>query len=512
MPPRWSLILLGVLVSLGCGLRVWQARESLWVDELHTAWCAGGSLSEVAPRAAIGNQSPLFFWLEWLLVQIGGASELALRLPSLIAGTLLPAALYGLAWRWTRSNLAALVAAALVVVDPRSIFYATEARPYALIELLAAVHVAVFLEVLTRPSLALRMAFVLGAALLFHLHYTCVLFVAAEVGFWLLARTIDSESIRYKPAWLLIDLFYLAVLAAPAAWNVAAIAGRQENWARFVPNRPATDILLLLPWSAAILFVLVDVDAFLRKAVPSQGRPTADAELPILLVSVWLLVPVATAWLLTVFDVARLFATRYAIASAPAAILIAALVTRLPPWPHARVTLAAAMIGLALWSGGFVPQLRKDGRLIADRREDWRSAIAWLNEQLPGRRLPVLVRSGLIEADELRLSEGPLLNDYCLLPVASLYRLQAKQSDLVPLPYSDSGRLEPDVRQLVRERGGMWLVNRASEASSASVERGLIASLETAEPRRSTSQRWRIVESRSFGNVQVRRIARTSET
>jgi hypothetical protein len=512
MPPRWSLILLAILVSLGCGLRVWQAHESLWVDELHTAWCAGGSLAEVAPRAAIGNQSSLFFWLEWLLVQVGGASELALRLPSLIAGTLLPAALYGLGWRWTRSNLAALAAAALVVVDPRSIFYATEARPYALVELLAAVHVAVFLEVLMRPSLALRVAFVLGAALLFHLHYTSVLFVAAEIGFWLLARAIDSEGIRYKPAWLLIDLFYLCVLAAPAAWNVAAIAGRRENWTRFVPDRPATDILFLLPWSAAILFVLVDVDTFLRKSVPAQGRPTVDAELPTLLLSAWLLIPVAAAWLLTIFDVARLFATRYVIASAPAAILIAALVTRLPPWPHTRVTLAAALIGLTLWSGGFVPQLHTDGRLIADRRENWRSAITWLNEQLPGRRLPVLVRSGLIEADELRSSDDPLLRDYCLLPVTSIYRLHARQSDLVSLPYSDAGWLEPEVRQLVRERAGMWLVNRSSEASSARVERGLIASLDAAEPRRSTNQRWRVVESRSFGTIQVRRIARTSET
>ena len=512
MPPRWSLILLAVLVTLGCGLRVWQARESVWVDELHTAWCAGGSLADVAPRAAIGNQSPLYFWLEWLLVHIGGASEFALRLPSLTAGTLLPAALFCLAWRWTGSNLVALVAAALVVVDPRSIFYATEARPYALVELLAVLHVAVFLELLARPSLALRGAFVVGAALLFHLHYTSALLLAAQFGFWLVARAIDAQSVRYKTAWLLLDLFYLAVLAAPAGWNVAAIAGRRENWARFVQDRPATDILLLLPWSAAILFVLVDVDALLKKSVLPKNRPTANAELSILFASAWLLAPLVIAWVLTVFDVARLFAARYAIAGAPAAILIAALVTRLPPWPHSRISLAAAMIGLALWSGGFVPQLRTDGRLIADRREDWRSAIAWLNEQLPGRRLPVLVRSGLIESNELRSSRDPLLRDYCLLPVTSLYRLQASQPDLVPLPYGDAGRLEPEARQLVHERGGMWLVNRASEESSASVERRLIASLEAAEPPRSTSRRWRVIESRSFGNVRIRRIARTADT
>ena len=512
MPRRWSLVLAALLVMLGAVLRVWQARESLWVDELHTAWCAGGSLADVVPRAAIGNQSPLFFWLEWLLLQFGGRSELVLRAPSLIAGSLLPAALYGLAWRWTRSDLVALVAAALVIVDPRSIFYATEARPYALVELLAVAHVAIFLELLARPSVWLRIAFVVGAGLLFHLHYTSALLIAAEIAYWLLARGIDADPLRYRPWWLLIDLFYLGVIAAPAAWNIAAIAARRENWERFVLQRPASDILLLLPWSAVVLFVLVDVDALLIQCTSPQSESKSRDEMRVLFATVWLLAPLTLAWLLTATDVARLFATRYVMASAPAAILIAALVTRLPPWPHTRLTLGLSMVGLAVWSSAIIPQLRADGRVIAERREDWRSAAHWLNEQLPGTRLPILVRSGLIESDALRGQHDRLLEDYCLLPVTSLYRLQARREDLVPLAYGEAWLLEPDVHKLVRERGGLWLVNRASEKASQSLEQRLIAVLEAAEPRQRSGPRWRVVESKSFGNVHVRRIARTSET
>ena len=90
--PRASLAAAIAITAIAAALRFWQAGESLWLDELHTAWCAHGSLSEVAQRAAIGNQSALFFWLEWLLVRIFGENELALRLPSLIAGSLLPLA------------------------------------------------------------------------------------------------------------------------------------------------------------------------------------------------------------------------------------------------------------------------------------------------------------------------------------------------------------------------------------------------------------------------------------
>lgn len=510
MPPRWSLALVSAFVLLGAVLRIWQARESLWVDELHTAWCAGGSFAEVAPRAAIGNQSPLFYWLQWLLLQFG-RSEFTLRLPSLLAGTLLPLALYCLAWRWTRSNLVALAAAALVVVDPRSIFYATEARPYALLELLAALHVAVFLALLARPSMWLRIAFVLGAGLLFHLHYTSALLIAAEIAYWLLARCIDGAA-RYKLWWLLIDLFYLGVLASPAIWNIVAIAGRRENWERFILQRPASDILLLLPWSALVLFVLVDVDALLTQCTSPHSESKLRDETRVLFATVWLLVPLTLAWLLTATDVARLFATRYVLVSAPAAILVAALVTRLPPWPHTRLSLAFVMVGLAVWSSAIIPQFSADGRVIAERREDWRSAIQWLNQQLPGTRLPILVRSGLIESDALRGKHDPLLEDYCLLPVTGLYRLQAKGEDLVALPYSAAWRLESDTLQLVRERGGFWLVNRASEKASKSLEQRLIAVLEAAEPRRRARPKWRVVKSKSFGNVQIRKIARTSET
>src|SRR5262245_40225438 len=131
--PRWQLAAILAVTLLGTAWHIWIARGSLWVDELHTAWCTRGSETGVAPRAAIGNQSPPFFWLEWALVQLFGEHEWALRLPSLIAGSLLPLALCWLAWRWTNQGLVALTAAALVLIDPLSNFFATEARPYALV-------------------------------------------------------------------------------------------------------------------------------------------------------------------------------------------------------------------------------------------------------------------------------------------------------------------------------------------------------------------------------------------
>src|SRR6266481_2720634 len=156
MPPRSAIqsrgpLAAAILISLAATiLRLWQARESLWLDELHTAWCAEGWLGEVAQRATIGNQSPLYFWLQWLLIRLIGPSELALRLPSIFAGSLLPLAVYLLAARWTSGGVG-LLSAALIAIDPQSIFYATEARPYALVQLLAVAHIGITIELFTRP-------------------------------------------------------------------------------------------------------------------------------------------------------------------------------------------------------------------------------------------------------------------------------------------------------------------------------------------------------------------------
>src|SRR5687767_474003 len=130
----WWGAVVGVALVGAVG-RWWQTGESLWVDELHTAWCVGGDLADVAPRAAMGNQSPVFFWLEWLVVRALGPSEGSLRLVSVCAGSLLPLALFALLKQLGQSAWVGFVAAVLVVVDPLAIFFATEARPYALVQL-----------------------------------------------------------------------------------------------------------------------------------------------------------------------------------------------------------------------------------------------------------------------------------------------------------------------------------------------------------------------------------------
>jgi hypothetical protein len=505
---RLAFATLVLITCASAAIRLWQARESLWLDELHTAWCATGPLIEVAPRAAIGNQSPLFFWLEWLLVQLLGPSELTLRLPSIVAGTLLGVALYVVAQRWTGQPWLGVLAAWLVVfepkqlfnaAEPRHLFFTTEARPYALIELLAVIHVALFLELLARPTLVRRTLFVLGGVLLFHLHYTAILLVPAELALYVLFRATCPPPDAYGGRFLALDLFLLLAFCLPAFGHLQGMFARRGNWSVFVPQQPATAILTLWPASFAAAIVLPNVDWFIRRSAAPKR------ELAPLAVLLWALVPVSLAWLATATDTARLLFPRYVVASAPAATLLAVMCLRLLPWKSLQVVVGIGIALFALRTSGVIEQFHVDGRFIADRRGDWRAAIRHFNEQPGHDSYPVLVHTGLIESDALRSSHDRRLADYCLFPVTSLYPIDAERDRLIPLPRTNAGRLEPAVRQRIETSGGAWLIASGKQGSGFRKGSGFRVQGSGQDTQ------WHVASARSFGTLHVIELRRGSE-
>ena len=124
------------LLMLGVVFRAVAAGDFLWLDEQHTAWVAKANLADVAGRAADGNQTPLFFYACWSALKVGGESALSLRLPSLICGLCLMVIVPLWVWRHTASAASLLIVAAWFLFDYDAVFYASEARPYAMVQLL----------------------------------------------------------------------------------------------------------------------------------------------------------------------------------------------------------------------------------------------------------------------------------------------------------------------------------------------------------------------------------------
>jgi len=500
-----TIIVLCSGVALGVILRSWQVSESLWLDELHTSWTVGGSLSEVSERAAIGNQSPLYFWIAWFFARLPVPGEIALRLPSMLAGCALPVAVFWLAQKLLPKEqkepadaAVPLLAALLVAIDPRAIFYSQEARPYALLMLTAVVHIGQLLHALERDDWRPRALWVITGALLVHLHYTGGLILLAEF----LALALSAVSAARSPAcptldtskrplrfcfscW--IDSGALLLLLLPAIPGILAVTARRENWNSFVKPQPALEMLRVFPWTPAI-FVLIVLHSW--RMVMSQRN--------LVLLSGWLLVPLGLAWVTTQLDIAALFHQRYLIAALPASLLAAALCMRLGPNTATQSILIGIILAIAVASSGIVQNLLHERKVLVDRREDWRAAIAALDKQLDhSNPEPVLVRSGLIEADALAGNSEPLFREYCLCPVKGMYRLDPQF--VMPLPTSNPGKLPPQLSDRLRGEERLWLLVRTSQASVRDqLLRDLKHSLQVAE--------FEAEKPQFFGNLYLQRI------
>jgi hypothetical protein len=493
---RWRATLcLAIIVLLGAFLRCRQASESLWLDELHTSWVVSGEWSDIAPRAQAGNQSPLYFYLVWAIVQAAGQSEWTLRLLSLTAGTML---IGGVAWlvrQWSGGTASALIAALILALQRDCIFFAQEARPYALVQLSALLHCIVFVAVLQRPTARNRLLFVGGAVWLFYLHYTAFLLLVAQGVFFAAVRGRSQARVAYTLCQAAMDAAWIALLLLPSASHVLSIAERRDNWEQFVEAWPPPAALQ----NALIIYGILPMAAALAAHwMRCKGGNFTLRSLPGMWTAVWFLLPILLAWLATLTRLAPLCMVRYLVASLVGAVTFAALCLALYRHRIYTVTLASILGLLTVATSGMVEQYQHDGRLIGDRNEQWDTATHWLNNRLREESAPVLLCAGLLEDAELTDHADPDVVEYCLFALTGIYRVDAEH--LVPLPTATPVTLSSVQREMLKRHGAAWLVIRAGPRTTQRITESLVRELN----REGGAYNW--LEQRRFGNVAILRI------
>ncbi|MCA9179848.1 MAG: hypothetical protein KDA51_00305, partial [Planctomycetales bacterium] len=233
------------------------ATESLWLDELHTSWVVAGPWSDVASRARQGNQSPLFFWvlggLTKTLGNLGGVQgELTLRLPSIVCWGISLAVCLREARRWECGWIAAVAILVWMVLDRIQLFYATEARVYAAVQLvsllgwIAVSRIGEKIEINAKRSDSARCIWLWCglSVLLVFLHITAVLAIGWQIvcGTWLIVRRAPQRSV----SWC------IAVAAVVVAVGIALLGSAQvwqhrQQWASFAGETSMLSLIGLFP-------------------------------------------------------------------------------------------------------------------------------------------------------------------------------------------------------------------------------------------------------------------------
>ena len=157
---------------LALGVRLWGLGEkSIWVDEALSWRAAHMSFSTMTDFAAGHYDTPLYYAILALWVKAAGNSEVALRLPSVLAGALTVFLLSWAAWR-VGGVLLAAVAGALLALNAASVAFSQEARMYPLTGLLALGASVMLASFVVRPTRLRLCAYTILAVSLVYAHYS----------------------------------------------------------------------------------------------------------------------------------------------------------------------------------------------------------------------------------------------------------------------------------------------------------------------------------------------------
>jgi Dolichyl-phosphate-mannose-protein mannosyltransferase len=290
--PRWWP-LAAVLVG-AAALRISTLDlQSFWYDEaftpvrvLHTG--LGATLRSMVHSE---NSPPLWYLIAWVDVRLFGDGEIALRLPSALAGI----GTVALAWaigRELAGRRCALVCALLVACSPLFVWYSQEARVYALFAFTSALAMLCCLRARREPTPARMAAFALSGVLALVTHCFAA-FLLAGMALWLLRdRAARRGALAACAALAVAGLALLPLVIAQGGHGTQwigrwALSSRVQAAVQYAftgysgaPLGHGIELLVALPLIAGLALALRPASArgpvAARKPAPAPAR-AADA-------------------------------------------------------------------------------------------------------------------------------------------------------------------------------------------------------------------------------------------
>jgi uncharacterized membrane protein len=444
---------LTAIIVVGAFLRLTGLnRQSLWFDEIDVVVRAQRPMGTVLRTfIAEGENGPLYNLMLAIWIRIAGVSEIAVRFPSAVAGTLAIPLMYYLARRLAGPTTG-LLAAGLLAISPYHVWYSQEAKMYALIVLLALASSTSLVEALERNRRLWWAAYALVTTLMFYTHVATVLIFVAQSLYVVLTRNAWRGRERgWLVAAAVLTLPYLPI----ALWALRVVGGGVDTWQPDVGLWDATRILGI-KFAVNRADAVIETRGALLYAVLAVGGAVALAlrrrrERWWLLLVLLSAVPIVGLYLVSLRQ--SVFSDRYAIVALPAyLILVAAVVAALAH--HRRLWPLALVASFVLLAFAWGP-LRDVNRSTAAEKEDWRSAYAWVADQAQPGDVLLLHPGYIITTWEYYEQREPRLTQY---PVVTIPSFGVKWLN------------EPLMVQMIRDEVGdarrYWLIESPDRVAS----------------------------------------------
>lgn len=453
--PSWVIPLLLLVIALV--VRAWQLTfHSLWLDEAFSLFWANKPAAEIV-RVGLAltedKHPPLYYLLLHGWTGLFGTGDAAVRSLGVLLGVVAVLPAYGIARQLSNgSRRAALLAGLFVAFNPFLVWYSQEARmfgpatSFGLIGLYAWLRILIADSGIPRRGTALAWSIVAVLGLVAACYsYLFGAFLLPVAGVWWLLAVARPPALgdaqpfsRRRIAWIgLVTLLTTLVLFLPLAWSAWQVAGSEAQ-----PGQPFADlgknlVTLLhaytvrqVPWPPPLVtlaHILGGLALLLGLVVGRRG----------LYLLAWLAVPLVLGNLLLARDGTVFAETRYFIFLAPA---VAITWAHGVDWLWGRRRAAGAAVALTLLGMTLLalPYLWHSDP--AYRREDWRTAAAYLN-QYAGPADQVVVHA-----------------DYARLPFDRYYSGPAPISTPFGTPLSGEDQVESGLNELTAQADTLWLV------------------------------------------------------
>lgn len=233
-----SIYILGLITLIGAALRLYGLDiQSLWYDEI-ASWnqSKASSLGNLLDTMRDNVHPPGWVFIVHISRSLLGDSEIALRMPSAIAGIVSIPFIYALGKKLFSEHVG-LIAAALMSVLWAPIYYSQESRAYAILILLSIATTYCLIKLVNElehgntrtPTL---ISYILLCSACSYIHYSGLLLVVIQ-GVWAVLRFKSSA----KAMATLFGVYIVQIfLYLPWLFELFADIERKEFWVNEISN------------------------------------------------------------------------------------------------------------------------------------------------------------------------------------------------------------------------------------------------------------------------------------
>ncbi len=229
-----ELLILAIFLALGLLTRFFGIEyQSLWIDEGSTFYYSHFTWEQF--QTANEPNSPVYYMMEGVFLDILGQTEFGIRFSSAVAGALTVPLAYLLSMKLFNSRSAALMTSALFLLSPYCLFYGQEARGYMMVLLLFMLQLYVLLYALETKRNIFWIVFAVLSAIQFMMQFsgllaTIVLYIYALFICLRSKESEDKKRISIQMIWSGLLFFLLASPVIKFAYDTMTISAGHEKW------------------------------------------------------------------------------------------------------------------------------------------------------------------------------------------------------------------------------------------------------------------------------------------